>query len=29
MSIINRVATANMYDNSIRNIGGRQSSLAE
>ena len=28
MSIINRVATANMYDNSIRNIGGRQSSLA-
>ena len=29
MSIINRVATANMYDNSIRNISGRQSSLAE
>ena len=29
MSTINRVATANMYDNSIRNIGGRQSSLAE
>ena len=29
MSIINRVATANMYDNSIRNIGGRQTSLAE
>ena len=29
MSIINRVATASMYDNSIRNIGGRQSSLAE
>ena len=29
MSSINRVATANMYDNSIRNIGGRQSSLAE
>ena len=29
MSIINRVATASMYDNSIRNIGGHQSSLAE
>ena len=29
MSSINRVATANMYDNSIRNIGGRQTSLAE
>ncbi len=29
MSIINRVATASMYDNSIRNIGGRQNSLAE
>lgn len=29
MSLINRVATASMYDNSIRNIGGRQNSLAE
>ena len=29
MSTINRVATANTYDNSIRNIGARQSSLAE
>lgn len=29
MSTINRVATASMYDNSIRNIGGRQNSLAE
>ena len=29
MSSINRVATANMYDNSIRNIGGRQNALVE
>ena len=29
MSSINRVATANMYDNSIRNIGGRQNSLVD
>ena len=29
MSTINRVATANMYDNSIRNIGGRQNSLVD
>ena len=29
MSSINRVATANMYDNSIHNIGGRQNSLVE
>ena len=29
MSTINRVATANMYENSIRNIGARQNSLVE
>ena len=29
MSSINRVATANMYDNSIHNIGGRQNSLVD
>ena len=29
MSTINRVATANMYDKSIRNIGGRQNSLVD
>ena len=29
MSTINRVATANMYDNSIRNIGARQNALVE
>lgn len=29
MSSINRVATASMYDNSIRNIGARQNSLVE
>ncbi|MDD2713605.1 MAG: flagellar hook-associated protein FlgL [Simplicispira sp.] len=29
MSSIHRVATANMYDNSIRNIGARQSTLVE
>lgn len=29
MSSFNRVATANMYDNSIRNISGRQSTLVE
>ncbi len=29
MSTINRVATASMYDNSIRNIGARQNSLVD
>lgn len=29
MSTINRVATATMYDNSIRNIGARQNSLVD